>query len=461
MALLLAATGVFVYVHLSSNLDRTINQGLRSRAGDISALVQQADTGLRDAATAPSRGPAAEFAQIIDASGGIFDATPGLAHQPLLTGGELRRARHASFSVDRAQIQASDGPIRLLATPVDAQGRRLVIIVGAGLKDRNRALSDLGALLLIGGPAALLLASLAGYALAAAALRPVDAMRRRAASITTHHLQQRLPLGPRQDELHRLGQTLNDMLARLQRGLERERAFTADASHELRTPLTMLRTELELIARDHPSGPQLDDAVHDAVDEVDRLASLIDDLLVLARADSDQLTLGPREIPIANLFADVKSHYMRSQQCAEIHIDAPADLTVTADPARLRQALANLLDNAVRHGQGPIDLRAVAGHNRIELHVRDHGPGVPPGFLEIAFERFARADPARGQDGSGLGLAIVHAIAETHGGSAHLANHPDGGTDAWITIPAHRARQSQPTPPPADASRQRAIDALT
>lgn len=435
MAVVLTATGLFLYLQLRSDLDHAINQGLRSRAGDISVLVQQADTGLRDAAATRSSGPAADFAQIIDARGRVFDATPGLRQHALLTGAELHAAQRASTALDRRQTRASDAPIRLLTTPVTAQGRHLVVIVGAALKDRDQALTDLGTLLLIGGPGALLLVSLAGYGLATAALRPVEAMRRHAASITTEQLQHRLPLGPRQDELHRLGQTLNEMLARLETGLGRERAFTADASHELRTPLTLLKTELELIARDHPSGADLDQALQTAVDEADRLARLIDDLLILARADSDQLTLNREEISIAELLHALKARYAQAGARTEIRLHAPAGLVSYADPARLQQALTNVIDNALRHGRGPIHLSAGTHNGRLDLHVRDHGPGLPPAFLDHAFERFARADPTRNQHGAGLGLAIVKAIAQSHGGTARIANHPDGGADASITIP--------------------------
>ena len=437
MAVVLAATGLFVYLQLRANLDEAINQGLRSRTGDLSALVQQADTGLRDATHTASRGPAAGFAQIIDArTGRVFDATPGLGERPLLRGSALRAAQHATTVLDRRHTGASDGPTRLLATPVDAQGRQLVVVVGAALEDRDQALADLGTLLLIGGAGALLLASLAGFGLAAAALRPVEAMRRRAASITTQRLQHLLPLGPRQDELHRLGQTLNDMLARLQTGLQRERAFTADASHELRTPLTLLKTELELIARDHPTGPELDQATQAAVDEADRLTRLIDDLLVLARTDSDQLPYDPQPVVVANLLADLAARYR--QPGAVIHVEAPAGLTIQADPARLQQALGNLIDNARRHGHGPIHLIAIERGDQIELHVKDQGPGVPAAFIPRAFERFARADAARTRSGAGLGLAIVDAIAQSHRGAAHIANR-DGGADVWISIPGQSA----------------------
>src|SRR5205085_5404176 len=145
-----------------------------------------------------------------DTSGRIFDATPGLQRRPLLSAAELRQVRAGTRFFDRAQ---ATGPVRLLATPVHAQGRSLVVVVGASLEDRNQALANLGGLLIIGGPLALLLAALTSYGLATAALRPVESMRARAAALSTDDLDKRLPLSPSRDELHRLGGTLNAMLA--------------------------------------------------------------------------------------------------------------------------------------------------------------------------------------------------------------------------------------------------------
>jgi two-component system OmpR family sensor kinase len=165
MALVLAATGLFLYLRLQSDLDHTLAQGLRSRAGDVSALVQQSDTGLRDAARSGAGGVGADFAQSLDASGRVFDATPGLQARPVLSPAQLRVAAHRTTSFDRTSIPTRAGPTRLLATPVNAQGRNLVVVVGTSLKDRDQALADLGALMLIGGPVALVLAALAGYGL--------------------------------------------------------------------------------------------------------------------------------------------------------------------------------------------------------------------------------------------------------------------------------------------------------
>jgi two-component system, OmpR family, sensor kinase len=433
MAVVLAATGLFLYLHLRSDLDRTIDRGLRSRAADVSALVQQADSGLRDAGARHARG-AGDVAQILRADGRIFDASPGLGRSRLLTPPQLGAARHGALSVDRAASPV--GKIRLLAVPVHAQEHDLVVVVGAALVDRDQALASLGALLLVGGAGALVLASLAGYGLASGALRPVESMRRRAASISSERLHERLPLGRTRDDLHRLGETLNDMLARLEDGMERQRAFTAEASHELRTPLTMLKTELELMARDRPTGVHLAGSIDAAVDEADRLARLIDDLLVVARSDADGLAVRLEDVNVAGLLAVVAGRYEQAGAGPRIAVAAPEDLVVRADPGRLEQALGNLVDNAVRHGRGPIVLSAEPRGAMVELHVRDRGPGFAPGFAARAFDRFARADDAHGEGGAGLGLAIVRAIARGHGGEAHIARDPDGGADVWLAIPA-------------------------
>jgi signal transduction histidine kinase len=390
---------------------------------------------LRDAAHSGAGGVGADFAQILDASGRVFDATPGLQARPVLNAAQLRIAARRTTSFDRNSTPSLPGPTRLLGTPVKAQGRNLVVVVGASLEDRDQALADLGALLLIGGPVALALAALAGYGLAAAALRPVESMRARAAAISTDELDQRLPLSRSRDELQRLGTTLNEMLARLEAGVARERTFVADASHELRTPLAMLRAELELIARDRPTGRALDSAVASSIAEADRLTRLTEDLLVLARADDGRLPVRAQMVAVADLLADATARYTGEEVDRDPRIE-PTGLRVHADRARIQQALANLIDNSLRHGKGPVRLGAVLRGDFVELHVTDNGEGFPTGFLATAFERFTRGAPGRTESGTGLGLAIVQAIADSHGGRAGAVNLSGGGADVWIAIPA-------------------------
>jgi two-component system OmpR family sensor kinase len=435
MAIVLAATGLFVYQRQATNLDGAINRALRARAADVSALAQQSDTGLSDARPSGGRANRAELAQLIDASGRVLDRTPGLSGRPLLTPAAITAARRGSTVVIDARL-AGDQPVRLLAELVQAQDQKLVIVVGQSLQERNLALSDLRGVLLVGGPIALVLASLAGYRLTGAALRPVEMMRRQAAKISATDLDQRLPAGGN-DELGRLGQTLNEMLTRIHASVERERTLVSDASHELRTPLAVLRTELELIGRERPTGPALQTAISSAIEETDRLSQLADDLLLLARADDHQLTIDPSRLAATELLHQAADRARRQPNAAnkQITIDAPHDAEILADQDRAAQAIDNLLTNALRHANTHVHLRARRNGAFVTLHVIDDGPGFPPDFLPHAWERFARADTARTEDGAGLGLAIVRTIAEAHNGQARATNSPTGGADVWITLP--------------------------
>ncbi|MDX6608486.1 MAG: hypothetical protein QOF85_411 [Solirubrobacterales bacterium] len=437
MAAVLIATGFFLYLRLRTELDHRLDQGLHTHLQVVSTLLQHGKAGGPEAALRES-GQGRDgtgFAQILTASGRVVGGTEGLQRSPLLSAVEIRRAATGTSTFDLNSDFAELGPIRVIASPVRTPQRRLVVAVGTSLEDRNQALSNLRALLLVGEPIALLLAALAAYAVIGAALRPVEAMRTRAAAISAADLGQRLPLSAGQDELRRLGETLNEMLARLEDGLIRERAFVADASHEFRTPLTMLKAELELMKRERPIGAAFDEALSSAIGDTDRLARLTDDLLLLARGDRDRLPLNLQTVPIADLLTGVAARYTKADVSARYDRDGSAPFSALADRARLEQALRNLVDNALRYGASPVKLSAKERGGSIELHVTDEGPGFPPAFIAHAFERFTQADAGHGNEGTGLGLAIARMIAEGHGGSAHVANRVSGGADAWIAIP--------------------------
>ncbi len=439
MAIVLAGTGLFLYLRMGSELDATVDRGLRSRAGDVSALIAEADSGLARSGRSPLTERGENLAQILDASGRIVDSTPSVRDRPLLSDAQLAVAmRHTIF----ANTSRGDGSSRLLATPVRAQDQRLVVVVGASLEGRDDALGNLGGLLLLGGPFALLLASLAGYGAAAAALRPVERMRRRAATIQEAAPGQRLPVPPANDEIGRLGETLNDMLGRLEASFARERAFVSDASHELRTPLAILKSELELALRGGRSVDELESALRSAAEETDRLVQLAEDLLVIARSDQGGLPIRSSSLEADDILEIVRSRFERRarDKHAQLEVTAPNGLNLVADPLRLEQAIGNLVDNALRYGGTRIEIGAAENGSMVELHVRDDGPGFPPALIDTAFERFRRADSARGRGGAGLGLAIVAAIAKAHGGSAGARNRPEGGADVWLTVPKNAGR---------------------
>jgi signal transduction histidine kinase len=244
-------------------------------------------------------------------------------------------------------------------------------------------------------------------------------------------------VGTADDEIARLGTTLNGMLARLERAVERERAFVADASHELRTPLAILKTEIELALRGGRSTDELRDALHSAGEETDRLTELAEALLVIARADRGKLPLAPADVDSAQLLQGVSVRFEARVHASgrALVIDDEPRAQLTADPRRLEQALGNLVENALRHGSGSIHLGTTVHDGIVELHVHDEGRGFPPEFIAQAFERFTRADPARSRGGAGLGLSIVQMIARAHGGEARAANDAGGGARVTIELP--------------------------
>lgn len=378
------------------------------------------------------------FAQVLTGDGRLIDSTPQLGDQPVLSPSELAKAAVSPTFSERLGLPGIETTARLLAAPVDTRDGKLVVVVGSSLGDRNEALDNLATLLLIGGPIALLLASLAGYGAARSALRPVEAMRRRAAAISAGGPDERLPVPPANDELQRLGLTLNEMLGRIEVTLERERRFVDDASHELRTPLTLHKTELELALRHGSSVEELRNAIASGLEEIDRLVQLAEDLLVVARSEEGKLAIASGPLAVTDLFTTVGERFRAraSESGRSLLIDGGDGLTVEGDRLRLEQALTSMVDNALRHGEGEVRIWAAGNGSRVELHVGDRGVGFPPEFVAQAFERFSRADAARGRGGSGLGLAIVKTIALAHGGRAGAANNPAGGADVWIEIPA-------------------------
>jgi two-component system, OmpR family, sensor kinase len=411
MAVVLSVLGAFLYVQLRSTLDEQLERNLRTRAAAAQGL-------------APGRrvGDDEDFVQVVEEVG----------RMPV-SQSELERARRETVLVERAGAPGiEEGPVRLLLRP----GDHGVVVAAASLEERNEALGSLLSQLAIGGPVALLLASLAGYALAGATLRPVESMRRRAAEISGTVEGRRLPQPEGDDEIARLARTLNDMLARLEAGLERERRFAAEASHELRTPLALLKAELELALRRPRSAEELRAAIASAAEETDRLAALAEDLLVLARSDEGELRLNEKAVPARPLLETVARRFApRAEEAGvALDVDAPEALAARGDVARLEQALGNLVDNALRYGAGTIRLAASGQDGSVLLSVSDEGQGFAEDFLPRAFERFSRPDGARASDAAGLGLAIVEAIARAHGGSVTAANAEGGGAEVTLRL---------------------------
>jgi signal transduction histidine kinase len=380
-------------------------------------------------------------AQIVDRRGHIVDATVTGRSAPFLNRKQLARAYRHTIVVN-GTLSTSDGEqqqARFLATPVNTQDARLIAVVAASLEPKQQALDDLRRQLSLGGPIVLLIAAMVGYFAAAAALRPVESMRKRAEDIGgDSSAGQRLPVPPSNDEVSRLGKTLNEMLGRLEDSLARERAFVADASHELRMPLAILKGEVELALRHAKTAPQFRKAVASAAEETDRVVQLAEDLLVIARSDQGELPVRREDVDLAQLVSSTVERFAlrASEQRVELEFDAPQGAVVNVDALRVEQALGNLIENALRYGGHSIHIAASSyGSAGCEFAVTDDGDGFSDEFLPHALERFTRGDTARGRGGTGLGLSIVEAIAHAHGGSVMVFNGADHGARVQLFIP--------------------------
>lgn len=425
MTLLFGGVTAYLYLHFRASLNASIDNGLKARAADLSGLGRFPGPTAHLALPADRYG----FAQVLDRSGQVLDASAGLPGRPLLRPAEITRAFSHPLFINRSEAT------RLYAARA-SQGR--LVVAGVSLAQHERAMERLDTALGVGLPLALILSTELAYLLTGRMLAPVERMRQQAAYISAEDLDVRLPLPAGDDEIRRLGLTLNAMLDRLHASLERERRFVTDASHELRTPLALLKGELEVAMRINRTTHEWRDTATSATEEADRVITLAEQLLTLARAQEDHHELDRTIVSAHKLLAESAGSFRRSAELAgrSLVVADGASPALYGDAARIRQGLEALIDNALRHGAGPIILSAIDRDGWLELHVRDRGRGFPDEFLPRAFDRFTRADSARTRGGSGLGLAIADAIARLHGGTAHARNAEDGGADVWLQLPA-------------------------
>ncbi|MGI8595998.1 MAG: sensor histidine kinase [Thermoleophilaceae bacterium] len=455
MGLVFGALGAFLYLRLGTELDQALAARLRAESTRVGLLVRDDADDLGTAGESPLADIGTPYAQILTPSGRVVDASPLWRSVRLVShAGAAEAFRRGELAYDWPEGLGAPEPLRVRVAPISSEGRSLLMVVGVSLEEREEALESLVTLLLVGGPLALLLASAAGYAVVAGALRPVDAMRRAAAEIVGTEPGKRLPVPVARDELARLGRTLNEMLERQEATFARERTFVADASHELRTPLAILRAELELALRAGRSPEELVAALRSATEETDRLARLAENLLIIARSDHAQLTPQLELRRAGELLAQARrAHAPRfAEQGRDLAFEVAEGLELWVDPLQIECALGNLLDNALHHGRGKVELSAEREGQEARIVVADAGPGFPEHFLPSAFERFARADSGRSGGGTGLGLSIVAAVARAHGGRVGARNKPRGA-EVWFSLPttgpSTEQRRSFPASRPA------------
>ncbi|WP_027862980.1 HAMP domain-containing sensor histidine kinase [Marmoricola sp. URHB0036] len=418
MTVVLVLAGAFVYWRVEFALNRQLNQ-------DLDAYHAVVIRNLSTGATPPTDTPGQSY-QVYDRAGRVVggDARTRLSDIETVIGvraGETVRQDVGSM------LPPSNRPYRVLTSRVRTPAGSVVVSSAISRRKHDEALRELLAQLVIADLATLVAASLVGYGVARAALRPVERYRRAAERAGDAPV---LPVDPsHDDEITRLGHTLNALLARISTANERERQFLADTSHELRSPLSVMRTELEMALRRPRPPDETKAALESLQDQVERLIAVSNALLDLEEVRAGD-TLDGEQVDTGVLIADLVGRYQAEAAVLGRRIEARSpggtaegpstDVVVTGNRHWLDLALGNLVSNALRYGDGTVTIAATDTGDRVRLTVSDEGTGFAPDFVGKAFDRFTRAESSRTSRGTGLGLSLVQAVAHAHGGTAAI-----------------------------------------
>ena len=450
LTLIIATLGAFLIIQLRADLTRSIDDAVRPAAQQIRRDVGvDGPAEFPDSAGAVLKGERAA-AQLVAPDGSIKatfgDAT---ARRPMATRAQLAAALAGRGGVVSRTLGPGNDDFRVTALAVRHRGRPYVILAAQSSEPVDRSVGRVVRLLLIGGPAALLVTALGGWWLAYRSLRPIEQITATAEAIGVDRLRDRVPVRGANDEVTHLARTVNMMLDRVQHGVEEQQRLIADTSHELRTPLATMRSELDVSLRTDDLTPAAYDILLSARDEVDSMSRTVDDLLTLAAADDGALRLGLDETDLAALAAAVSGTLEPIARRRDVTIEHYGpEVVVLADPMRLGHAVRNVVENAIEFSPrgGAVRITTSADGTAGRLVIEDDGPGVPAAHRDRIFDRYFRVDPSRSRatGGSGLGLAITREIVAAHGGRVQ-AQDRDRGSAFVVEIPLMtRARAAQP-----------------
>lgn len=370
--------------------------------------------------------------QVIDAEGTVLQRSPGAPSTPLIPVGDVG----PGLRIGMPEHDSPFGEIRFSAqTVIGPDEARYTVVVGEGSPLVVSTVGTVVTALAVAAPVVIAVSAAATYLLVRRSMRSVDDIRSRVADITTSDLTERVPVPDSRDEIAALAVTMNEMLARIEAGHAAQQRFVGDASHELRSPLATIISALE-VAQAHPDLLNTELAQHTLMPEAQRMRSLIEDLLLLARADERGWNIRRDDVDLDDL---ANGEIERLRRDSDLEVTASIEpVRVTGDPAALARVLRNLLDNAARHACSVVEVDVRRSDGRAVLTIGDDGPGIPVGDRLRVFDRFVRLDEgrSRGAGGTGLGLAIVSEIVAAHHGQVRIEDRPGGGTRAVVQLSA-------------------------
>jgi heavy metal sensor kinase len=440
LALYAGIAYLFLLLSLREDFDRNLVKDVEIVEG---MLAKEPNGGVSLHASHPD---AAEprignFIEVWSPQGAILYRSPALQGQSL--SGPPRQDEGLQDPSPVTTRLSNGTRIRLTSSVYFVEDQPVLLRVAYSEERLWRELGEFGEVLLLGFPVAVLLAGFGGYALARKALSPIDSMATQAKTISAERLGDRLSIDNPEDELGKLGAVFNDMLGRLQAAFDQLRRFTADASHELRTPLTAMRSVGEVALQDPRSPAEYRDVIGSMLEEVDRLTRLSDSLLVLSRGDAGHVPLRKEDASLLQIAkgAITSVEILAEEKHQKIVLEGDESLLVTVNRLILRQAIINLLDNAIKYSpaESQILVRVEGGANgEVFLEVVDQGTGIPGEHQPHVFDRFYRVDKARTREwgGAGLGLSITRWAIEAHGGEISLKSEEGRGSTFRISLPA-------------------------
>jgi heavy metal sensor kinase len=441
LAAIIVALGAFLVLRLEADLQARIDRELRGSSVQIAnGYAKEGAEDFRDVSrTVLPRGESA--AQVLAPNGRVL-LTYGdpVARQRIAPPQALRDALAGKDRVVTVAVGPDRQRFRASVSLAPRRGRVRALVVVESLREVEESVDRVLVLLLLGGPAALAATALGGWWLARKALRPVERMTSQAEEIGIDRLHERIALPRAADEIGYLAVTLNAMLDRLEQGVEEKRRLVADASHELRTPLAAMRSELDVSLRGDELSPAAREVLESAREEVDRMSRTVDNLLMLARVDEGRLELLMKRVSLGEAIEAAARPLQPLAAAKQLRLEVNGEpYEARADPQSLHQALTNFIDNAIKFAPpgGEVTVSAWQRGGEVGVTVADNGPGIPAEDRAHIFDRFYRADRARGRDGggSGLGLAICREIAAAHGGRVWVDSEEGKGSAFSLALP--------------------------
>jgi heavy metal sensor kinase len=438
------ASGIFIY--FKNSLQDSIDAKIRSIGEVLSSSMTDAHNTTvfgnfeRYLENVLGRKPKGKFIQIMDSSGKIGAKMSDIEGEALPTSfNALERAMRGEIVYET--IERTKPRLRMVTIPI-MENKKVtsVVQVGTSLEDFDESIRKLLLIMIISIPTSISVTIVVGYFMAKKALRPVDQIRRAAVKITSSNLDEKIDIAGRRDELSRLAETFNAMIARLKDAFQRINQFSIDVSHELKTPLTILKGETEVALRKEREKGDYQSLLMSNLEEIDRMSCIIDDLLLLSKADTKDIKLNIAEVALRDLVMDVcmDMKVVADKKDVELQVSEMEDVRIKGDELKLRRMLLNIVENGIKysHVGGKISVSSYLNNGYAKIDVKDDGIGISEEDINYIFDRFYRADRSRKREsGSGLGLSISRWIAEAHKGSIEVKSQPAQGSMFTIKLP--------------------------